>query len=53
MYVSTLYLKAGSQSDAITSVALRSVALLRITSIENVLFELARYASISLRQQTT
>ena len=37
---------AGSQSDASTSVALLSVALLR-------LFELARYASVSLRQRTT
>ena len=34
-------IKVGSQSDASTSVALRSVVLLRITSIENVLFELA------------
>ena len=31
-------LKSGSQSEASTSVALRSVALLRTTSIENVLF---------------
>ena len=31
-------IKPGSQSDASTFVALRSVALLRTTSIENVLF---------------
>ena len=48
-----LLIKAGSQSDASTSIVLHSVALLRITSIENVLFELARYASVSLRQPTT
>ena len=42
--------KAGTQSDASTCVALRSVALLRITPIKNVLFELAR---VSLRQRKT
>ena len=37
-YAAYATLKSGSHSDTSTSVALRSVALLRTTSIENVLY---------------